>query len=84
MQLDIEIDLIGTEIIELNAAKWSVLLNLKQNKLVLKKKAERRKMIDAETKEGLKERVKHACMPHQHQSQPKINDCHRQGVWWQK
>ena len=83
VQLDIEIDLIGTEIIELNAAKWSVLLNLKQNKLVLKK-AERRKMIDAETKEGLKERVKHACMPHQHQSQPKINDCHRQGVWWQK
>ena len=62
VQLYIEIDLIGTEIIELNAAKWSVSLNFKQNKLVLKKKAERRKMIDAETKEGLKERVKHACM----------------------
>ena len=38
VQLYIEIDLIGTEIIELNAAKWSVLLNFKQNKLVLKKK----------------------------------------------
>ena len=61
--LYIEIDLIGTEIIELNAAKWSVLLNFKQNKLVLKKKKiKRRKMIDAEMKEGLKERVKHACM----------------------
>lgn len=63
VQLYIEIDLIGTEIIELNAAKWSVLLNFKQNKLVLKKKKiKRRKMIDAEMKEGLKERVKHACM----------------------
>ena len=80
VQLYIEIDLIGTEIIELNAAKWSVSLNFKQNKLVLKKKAERRKMIDAEMKEGLKERVKHACMPHQQQSRPKINDCHRHGV----
>ena len=40
-------------------------------------------MIDAEMKEGLKERVKHACMPHQQQSRPKINDCHRHGVWWQ-
>ena len=38
VQLYIEIDLIGTEIIELNAAKWSVLLNFNQNKLVLKKK----------------------------------------------
>ena len=63
VQLYIEIDLIGTEIIELNASKWSVLLNFKQNKLVLKKKKiKRRKMIDAEMKEGLKERVKHACM----------------------
>ena len=82
VQLYIEIDLIGTEIIELNAAKWSVLLNFNQNKLVLKKKKnfKRRKMIDAEMKEGLKERVKHACMPHQQQSRPKINDCHRHGV----
>ena len=63
VQLYIEIDLIGTEIIELNAAKWSVSLNFKQNKLVLKKKKiKRRKMIDDEMKEGLKERVKHACM----------------------
>ena len=63
VQLYIEIDLIGTEIIELNAAKWSVSLNFKQNKLVLKKKKiKRRKMIYAEMKEGLKERVKHACM----------------------